>query len=72
MTTLQAVFLGMMLALTPSLALLAFVLWRDGVGLRSDRDSGSRVWRPAILLWRLTAKPSRWHQRWWRQRDFGQ
>jgi hypothetical protein len=43
MTTLQAVFLGMMLALTPSVALLAILLWRDGIGMRSDRDSGSRV-----------------------------
>jgi hypothetical protein len=30
MTTLQAVFLGMMLAWTPSLALLAFLLWQEG------------------------------------------
>jgi hypothetical protein len=34
MTTIQAVFLGMMLALTPSLVLLAFVLWREGIGAR--------------------------------------
>ncbi len=34
MTTLQAVFLGMMLSWTPSVALLAFLLWRDGVGLK--------------------------------------
>jgi hypothetical protein len=33
MTTLQAVFLGMMLAWTPSVVLLAFFLWRDGIGL---------------------------------------
>jgi hypothetical protein len=33
MTTLQAVFLGMMLAWTPGLALLAFLLWREGIGL---------------------------------------
>ncbi len=32
MTTLQAVFMGMMLAWTPSVVLLAFLLWRD-VGL---------------------------------------
>jgi hypothetical protein len=30
MTTLQAVFLGMMLAWTPSVALLAFLLWQEG------------------------------------------
>ena len=30
MTTVQAVFLGMMIALTPSVALLAFLLWREG------------------------------------------
>jgi hypothetical protein len=34
MTTIQAVFLGVMLALTPSLVLLAFLLWREGIGVR--------------------------------------
>jgi hypothetical protein len=29
MTTLQAILLGMMLAWTPGLALLAFLLWQD-------------------------------------------
>jgi hypothetical protein len=33
MTTLQAVFLGMMLAWTLGLTLLAFLLWREGIGL---------------------------------------
>jgi hypothetical protein len=33
MTTLQAVFLGMMLAWTPSVVLLAFLLWRERIGL---------------------------------------
>lgn len=33
MTTIQAVFFGIMLAWTPSLVLLAFFLWRDGIGL---------------------------------------
>jgi len=33
MTTLQAVFLGMMLSWTPSVVLLAFLLWRDGIDL---------------------------------------
>jgi hypothetical protein len=30
MTTLQAVFLGMMLAWTPAVAFLAFLLWQEG------------------------------------------
>jgi hypothetical protein len=39
MTTAQAVFLGIMLALTPSMILLGFLLWRDGIGLREvDAD----------------------------------
>jgi hypothetical protein len=42
MTTLQAVFLGMMLAWTPSVVLLAFLLWRDGIGLE---EGGG--WSPA-------------------------
>jgi hypothetical protein len=29
----QAIFLGMMLSWTPSIALLAFLLWQDGIGL---------------------------------------
>jgi hypothetical protein len=33
MTTLQAIFLGMMLSWTPSVALLAFLLWQDGIPL---------------------------------------
>jgi hypothetical protein len=32
MTTIQAILLGMMLALTPSAVLLAFLLWREGIG----------------------------------------
>jgi hypothetical protein len=39
MTTIQAVFLGIMLALTPSLVLLAFLIWREGIGLRSESDA---------------------------------
>jgi hypothetical protein len=39
MTTLQAVFLGIMLALTPSVALVAALFWRAGIGLSSDRES---------------------------------
>jgi len=34
MTTIQAVFFGVMLAWTPSLDLLAFLLWREGIGVR--------------------------------------
>ncbi len=36
MTTLQAVFLGMMLAWTPSVVLLAFLLWREGIGVEEE------------------------------------
>jgi hypothetical protein len=36
MTTLQAVFLGMMLSWTPSVVLLAFLIWRDGIGLEEN------------------------------------
>jgi hypothetical protein len=38
MTTIQAVFFGVMLALTPSVVLLAFLLWREGIGLRSNSE----------------------------------
>jgi hypothetical protein len=38
MTTIQAVFLGIMLAWTPSLVLLAFLLWREGMGLKRDLE----------------------------------
>jgi hypothetical protein len=34
MTTIQAIFFGVMLALTPSLVLLAFLLWREEIGVR--------------------------------------
>jgi hypothetical protein len=34
MTTIQAVFFWVMLALTPSLVLLAFLLWLEGIGVR--------------------------------------
>jgi hypothetical protein len=40
MTTIQAVFFGMMLALTPSMLVLAFLLWREGIGLADDRPNG--------------------------------
>jgi hypothetical protein len=43
MTTFQAVMLGVMLTLTPSLVLLAFLIWREGIGLAGqERDGGTR------------------------------
>jgi hypothetical protein len=42
MTTIQAVVFGVMLALTPSLVLLAFLLWREGIGLRSNSEFDGR------------------------------
>jgi hypothetical protein len=36
MTTLQAILLGMMLSWTPGMALLAFLLWQDGIGVGED------------------------------------
>lgn len=36
MTTIQAVFLGGMIILTPSLVLLAYLIWREGIGLGDD------------------------------------
>jgi hypothetical protein len=40
MTTIQAVVLGVMLAWTPSLLVLAFLLWREGIGLAGDKPTG--------------------------------
>jgi hypothetical protein len=40
MTTIQAVFFGVMLALTPSMLVLAFLLWREGIGLADDSSNG--------------------------------
>ena len=37
MTTLQAVFLGMMLAWTPAVALVAFLFWQEGIGLEDRK-----------------------------------
>jgi hypothetical protein len=34
MTTIQAIFFGVMLALTPSLVLLAFLRWPEEIGVR--------------------------------------
>jgi hypothetical protein len=42
MTTLQAVFLGMMLAWTPAVALVAFLFWQEGIGL----DDPKTEWPP--------------------------
>ena len=38
MTTLQAILLGMMLSWTPSVVLMAFLLWQDGISL--DEGAG--------------------------------
>jgi hypothetical protein len=40
MTTIQAVVFGVMLALTPSMLVLAFLLWREGIGLADDGPNG--------------------------------
>lgn len=40
MTTIQAVVFGVMLALTPSMLVLAFLLWREGIGLGDDGSNG--------------------------------
>ena len=42
MTTIQAVFFGIMLALTPCIAVLAFLLWREGIGIAKDEEARSR------------------------------
>ena len=42
MSTIQAVFFGIMLALTPSTVVLAFLLWREGVGIAEDEEARSR------------------------------
>ena len=42
MSTIQAVFFGIMLALTPSTVVLAFLLWREGVGIAADEEARSR------------------------------
>jgi hypothetical protein len=40
MTTIQAVVFGVMLALTPSMLVLAFLLLREGIGLADDGPNG--------------------------------
>jgi hypothetical protein len=42
MTTIQAVFFGVILALTPSIVVLAFLLWREGIGIAEDEKARSR------------------------------
>lgn len=39
MSAVQAVILGIMLVWTPCVALLAFLLWRDRIGLGDRRDN---------------------------------
>jgi hypothetical protein len=41
MTTIQAVMLGAMLWMTPSLVLLAFLIWREGLGLVEKDSAGA-------------------------------
>jgi hypothetical protein len=45
MTTFQAVMLGVMLTLTPSLVLLALLIWREGIGA-VEQDGSSVVRSP--------------------------
>jgi hypothetical protein len=42
MTTIQAFFFGVMVAWTPSVVLLAFFLWRDGIGVRNTSEYGDQ------------------------------
>ena len=42
MTTIKVIFFGMMLVWMPSLILLAYLLWREGVGHRTDRGDRLR------------------------------
>ncbi len=41
-TTIQAVVFGIMLTLTPSIVVLAFLLWREGIGIAEDEEARSR------------------------------
>jgi hypothetical protein len=43
MSNVQAFVLGAMAALTPSLLLLAFLIWREGVGLTRERDENAHA-----------------------------
>jgi hypothetical protein len=42
MTTTKVIFFGMLLVWMPSLILLAYFLWREGVGRRTDRGDRLR------------------------------
>jgi hypothetical protein len=42
MITIQAVFFGIMLVLTPSIVVLAFLFWREGIGIAEDEEARSR------------------------------
>jgi hypothetical protein len=42
MTTIQAIFLGMMLSWTPTLTLLAYFLWREETRRSADREAHLR------------------------------
>jgi hypothetical protein len=42
MSAIQAVFLGITLALTPMVVVLAFLLWREAAGIRADEEARSR------------------------------
>jgi hypothetical protein len=42
MTTIKGIILAMILVWMPSLILLAYLLWREGVGHRTDRDDRLR------------------------------
>jgi hypothetical protein len=42
MSTVQAIILGMVLAWTPIIILLAFLIWREGNGLGADRTARLR------------------------------
>jgi hypothetical protein len=48
MTTIQAIFLGMMLSWTPTLTLLAYFLWREETRRSADRDDSSGPEGPVI------------------------
>jgi hypothetical protein len=45
MTTIQAVIFGIMLASTPSMVLLAFLLWREKIG-KIGHDKEAELRRP--------------------------
>jgi hypothetical protein len=46
MTTIQAVLFGVMLMLTPSLALVGLLIWREGIGVVEKDEAEARWSRP--------------------------